>query len=112
MLPAIELDHQFGSMTHEVRDVIFDRDLAPEARAIQAMIAQLQPEDTLGVGGILSERACVGAQFGRDLPCWLFFVHRDLRCRATPTPTFPRKRERGLTSPNGSTAKIRMATSC
>src|SRR5258708_40107447 len=108
MLPAIELDHQFGSMTHEVRDVIFDRDLAPEARAIQALIAQLQPEDTLGVGGLLSERACVGAQFGRDLPCWLFFVHRDLRGRAHHTPTSPRKRETGLNSPTSSTAQIRM----
>jgi hypothetical protein len=39
MLPAIKLDHEFGSVTHEVGDVVCDRNLAPEASAAQAMIA-------------------------------------------------------------------------
>ncbi len=40
VLPAIELDHQLCRMTDEIGDVVLDRDLAAEARAIQAMIAE------------------------------------------------------------------------
>ena len=49
MLPAIQLDHQLGSMTYEIGDIASDRDLAPETRAVQAMIAQLGPENTFNV---------------------------------------------------------------
>jgi len=39
MLPAIEFNHQFGCVTHEVGDVATNRDLASEASTVQAMIA-------------------------------------------------------------------------
>ena len=39
VLPAIELDYQFGSMTHEVRDIIPDWHLPSKAGTGQAMIA-------------------------------------------------------------------------
>src|SRR5258706_844410 len=94
MLPAIELDHQLCSVTYEVGDVGFDRHLTPEIRAIQAVITQLGPKDPLCVGRIFSERACVGAQAGRDFRGGLLLLrHRDLRGGNSPTPTPPRKRE-------------------
>jgi hypothetical protein len=40
MLSAIELDYQLGSMTDEIGDVVFNRDLAPEAGAVKPMIPQ------------------------------------------------------------------------
>jgi len=74
MLPAVELDHQLGSVTHEVGDVILDRDLAPEAGAVEPMIAEFRPEDSFGVGGILSECARVGSQFVRHFPGWALLL--------------------------------------
>jgi hypothetical protein len=59
MLSAIELDHQLCGMTHEVGDVVFDWYLAPEASAVQPVIAQLRPENSFSVGGFLSELARV-----------------------------------------------------
>src|SRR5882672_1182803 len=95
MLPAIEFDHQFCCMTGEVDDVVFDRYLAAEADAVQPVIAELRPEDSFSVGGVLSEFARVGTEFRRYFPCGVFWInHRNLRCRETPTPALPRKRER------------------
>src|SRR3978361_961469 len=105
MLPSIKLDHQFRSMADEVGNVVFDRDLSSEAGSAQAVVAEFRPQNSFGIGRILSEYACVRAQPGGDFPGSLFrLVHRHLRCRGTPTPTLPRKRERGRPSPNGSTA--------
>ena len=59
MLSAVELDHQLCGMTHEVGDVVFDWYLAPEASAVQPVIAQLRPENSFSVGGFLSELARV-----------------------------------------------------
>jgi hypothetical protein len=59
MLSAIELDHQSGCMAHEIGDVAFDRDLAPEAGAVQPMIPRLRPEDALGIGGVFPQCARV-----------------------------------------------------
>jgi hypothetical protein len=61
MLPAVEFDHQSGCMAHEISDVARNRNLAPEARSVQPVITQLRPKQSLCVGGIPSERACVGA---------------------------------------------------
>jgi hypothetical protein len=38
VLAAVQLDYQSSSVTQEVGDIIFDRDLAPEASACQAMV--------------------------------------------------------------------------
>src|SRR6266702_3259930 len=107
MLAAVELDHQFCGMTGEVGDVVFDRHLAPEAYAVQPVIAEFRPEDSLSVGGILSEFARVRAEFLRDVPSGVFWIdHRHLRCGETPTPTLPRRRERGLNQSCGKRVRI------
>jgi hypothetical protein len=49
VLSAVQLDYQSGCVTQEVGDIIFDRDLAPEANSDQAMIAQFGPEHSLSV---------------------------------------------------------------
>src|SRR6266568_1550339 len=110
MLAAVELDHQFCGMTGEVGDVVFDRHLAPEAYAVQPVIAEFRPEDSLSVGGILSEFARVRAEFLRDVPSGVFWIdHRHLRCGKTPTPTLPRKRERGFNLSLGSRVRIHVS---
>jgi len=102
MLPAIELDYELGGMTDEIGNIEFDRNLAPETGAVKPMIPQRRPEYAFGIGGVFSKRARVRAEFGGDSPGWtLLLGHRDLRCGDTPTPTLPRKRERGLTVPDG-----------
>ena len=44
MLPAVELNHQSGCMTHEISDVARNRHLAPEAHSVQPMITQFRPK--------------------------------------------------------------------
>jgi hypothetical protein len=39
VLSAVQLDYQSSRVTQEVGDIIFDRDLAPEANSDQTMIA-------------------------------------------------------------------------
>src|SRR5882672_7849536 len=93
MLSAVELNDQSGRMADEVGDVVSDRHLAPEAGAVQPVIAQLRPKNAFGVSGVFAQRAGVRAQLRRYFPGRLFvFRHRDLPCGETPTP--PRKRER------------------
>jgi hypothetical protein len=41
MLAAVELDHELGCVTDEIGDEVLDRDLTAEARAVQAMAAEL-----------------------------------------------------------------------
>ena len=97
MLTAIELHYNFCGMTGEVGDVVFDRYLASEAYAVQPVIAEFRPEDSFGIGGVLSKFARVRTKSLRDVPSGVFWIdHRHLRCGETPTPTLPRKRERGF----------------
>jgi hypothetical protein len=55
MLTTVELDHQSGAMTGEVRKIRTDRRSAAELGAINREMGML-PEDTLGVGR--SHRIC------------------------------------------------------
>jgi hypothetical protein len=76
MLPSIKLDHQFRSMADEVGDVVFDRNLSSEAGSAQAVVTEFRPQNSFGIGRILSEYACVRAQPGGDFPGWFFrLVH-------------------------------------
>ena len=72
MLSAIEFDHEFRRVTYEVGDEVLDRDLAAEAGAVQAMVAQCSPEETLGVGRVFPERPRIRAEPGRNLPVRIF----------------------------------------
>src|SRR5258708_21891214 len=111
MLTAVELDHQFCCMTGEVGDVVLDRYLAPEAYAVQPVIAQFRPEDSFGVGGVLSEFARVRTELLRDVPGGGSRInHRHLQCGETPTPTLPRKRERGFDLSRGWNDRIRIGS--
>src|SRR4051812_48186720 len=95
MLAAVEFDYNFCCVTREVGDVVLDRYLAPKADAVQPVIPEFRPEDALSVGGVLPEFARVPAQSRRYGPRRIFLVvHGHLRCRETPTPALPRKRER------------------
>jgi hypothetical protein len=99
MLPAIEFDYQLGGMTHEISNVGFNRYLPSEASAVQATITQRGPKQPLGLGGIFSKSVRVGAQPRNYFPYRLFrIVHGDLT--KAPTPTLPRKRERGQALPD------------
>ncbi len=59
VLPAIHFDDQSMSKTTEVHDVIANRVLAAELRAIEAFGAEVLPEETFGGGLFASEAAAI-----------------------------------------------------
>jgi hypothetical protein len=61
VLSAVQFNHQFSRVAQEIGNVAFNWDLTPEANSKQAMIAQFRPQDSLGVGRILSKSASVGS---------------------------------------------------
>jgi hypothetical protein len=74
VLSTVELDHELGRMTDEVGDVVLDRHLSTKTRAVQAMTAELGPEDSLCIGRVLAERSRIRAQSVRDLPVRMFRI--------------------------------------
>ena len=52
MAVTVQLDYELFGKTGEVGYVVADWVLAPEAKAVQRLASQLQPEKPLGLGHI------------------------------------------------------------
>ncbi|OIM95871.1 hypothetical protein BLN97_02625 [Bradyrhizobium elkanii] len=81
MLTAVEFDHQLCRVADEVGDVIIDGYLTAKGCAVQAIAAQLRPEDALRISQVTSERTRICAQSSGYLPVRMFRIdHEQPRC--------------------------------
>jgi hypothetical protein len=62
MLPAIGLNDQHGFKAEKIYDVRIDNHLATELVACQAARPEMPPQQQLGIGGLLAQRAGMGLQ--------------------------------------------------